>query len=300
MTRVLDLGCRDLDRAGVLPLSSAALELMRQRASIVIASAVIAEHGELLGALQLRGEDPLAPRRTTTGRSARLRGTTLLHLIALPSVSALAADGTRDNLLNRNVRGWLRGYSRLGLRAAYFGRDVLHLDRRPVGLLGYDIQADGGALIELLVGVEAPVFDDPGAAALQELFAELPPVTEMVATIHQVLGETWQAELEPASAPETDPPASEHAAPTGAGYAKVEIPLGAVHAFVSERQVRVYGDMLCSTAALRELERTCARHLQAGGELEPERLAVTDLALQGARHEDVWRALKTALVALRC
>jgi hypothetical protein len=76
-----------------------------------------------------------------------------------------------DRVLNRNVRGLLRG-----LGAQYFGGEHLVIAGRPIAWVGFDHDADRRVLIEAFIGVEAaiatwPISDMRGRsyASLREL-----------------------------------------------------------------------------------------------------------------------------------
>lgn len=107
-------------------------------------------------------------RRATTGTAAFLGGRALIFSMALPHVAALAPDATARTLLNRNVRGFLRGFTRAGALAHYLGREWISLRRRPAVLLGVDVAQDGAVLIEAFAGVDAPLAIPPSLAAPEE------------------------------------------------------------------------------------------------------------------------------------
>ncbi|WP_437510772.1 lipoyl protein ligase domain-containing protein [Sorangium sp. So ce1099] len=107
-------------------------------------------------------------RRSTTGTAAFLGGRGVVWTLALPHVAALAPDATARTLLNRNVRGFLRGFTRAGAPAHYFGREWISLQRRPAALLGVDAAEDGAVLIEVLAGHDAPLAIPAELAAPEE------------------------------------------------------------------------------------------------------------------------------------
>ena len=72
---------------------------------------------------------PEVVRRRTTGTAAWIGRRALWCSLALPAVDALYDDATLPTLLNRNVRPWLRGFTRSGIPAAYFGRECERLQR---------------------------------------------------------------------------------------------------------------------------------------------------------------------------
>lgn len=75
--------------------------------------------------------------------------------ILLPHRSALVSDDpltlTPSQVLNRCVRGILRGLKSIGLPAFYPGRDWITIDRRIVGMISIDVSGDGGLLFEAIL-----------------------------------------------------------------------------------------------------------------------------------------------------
>ncbi|WP_437487475.1 hypothetical protein WME75_06925 [Sorangium sp. So ce1014] len=108
-----------------------------------------------LAACAARGAPVL--RRSTTGTAAFLGGRGVLWTLALPHVAALAPDATARTLLNRNVRGFLKGFARAGAPAHYGGREWISLQHRPAAWLGVDATRDGAVLIEVFAGHDAPL-----------------------------------------------------------------------------------------------------------------------------------------------
>jgi lipoate-protein ligase A len=96
-------------------------------------------------------------RRSTTGAAAWLGGLGFVFTVALPHVAALFPDATPRTLLNRNVRAFLKGFSRAGAMAHYFGRDFISLRQRPAVLLGFDVTRSGAVLIEAFAGHDEAV-----------------------------------------------------------------------------------------------------------------------------------------------
>lgn len=96
-------------------------------------------------------------RRRTTGTAAWVGGRALWCAVALPTVDALYSDATLATLLNRNVRPWLRGMTRSGMAAAYFGREWVAVGHRPAAVLGYELSPAGALLVEMIVGWDEPV-----------------------------------------------------------------------------------------------------------------------------------------------
>lgn len=124
----------------------------------------------VLGAFQRAseaGEGPLPiVRRGSGGAAAWVAPGSIWVSLALARLGAVVpCDAPR--LLNRYVRPLLRGLTRAGTLAHYFGRDWVSADKRPVALVafGYD-QASGRGLVEAIVGVEAPFASGPRASFL--------------------------------------------------------------------------------------------------------------------------------------
>ena len=132
-----------------------------------IAATVVRGPAVLLGAAQRAGRvvrlDACAAastpviRRATAGTAAYVGDRAIVWSLALPGVAALAPDATPRTLLNRNVRGFLRGLSRAGAVAHYFGREWISVRHRPAALLGFETTTGGAVLIEVIAGVDAPV-----------------------------------------------------------------------------------------------------------------------------------------------
>lgn len=141
------------------------------RGELWLAGSVVTGPAVALGARQ-RGPvvttHPEVVRRRTTGPAAWIGARALWCSLALPSVDALFADATLASLLNRNVRPWLRGFTRSGMAAAYFGRDHVAVAHRPAALLGYELSPAGAVLLELIVGWDEPVAIPPEFAAPDE------------------------------------------------------------------------------------------------------------------------------------
>ncbi len=96
-------------------------------------------------------------RRATTGTAAWIGGRAIIVTLALPHVAALFPDATPRTLLNRNVRPLLKGFTRAGTLAHYFGRAWITLQKRPAALLGFDVAPSGAVLVEAFVGHDASI-----------------------------------------------------------------------------------------------------------------------------------------------
>ncbi|WP_437735564.1 lipoyl protein ligase domain-containing protein [Sorangium sp. So ce1335] len=152
--------------ADALALGPALLDRARSAAAPCIAASLVEGPAVVLGAAQRAGRvvdlaacaargAPVL-RRSTTGTAAFLGGRGVVWTLALPHVAALAADATARTLLNRNVRGFLKGLARAGAPAHYGGREWISVQHRPAALLGVDVAKDGAVLLEVLAGFDAP------------------------------------------------------------------------------------------------------------------------------------------------
>jgi hypothetical protein len=115
-----------------------------QRAGRVVDLAACAERGALV------------VRRSTTGTAVFVGARAAVWTLALPHAAALAPDATPRTLLNRNVRGFLKGFTRAGAPAHYFGREWISVRRRPAAVLGFDVARSGAVLLEVWAGHDAP------------------------------------------------------------------------------------------------------------------------------------------------
>jgi hypothetical protein len=75
----------------------------------------------------------------------------------LPNVASIEEDATARTLLNRNVRPFLRAFTRAGALAHYFGREWISFKKQPGALLGFDVTRTGAVLIEVFVGFDQAI-----------------------------------------------------------------------------------------------------------------------------------------------
>lgn len=295
----------DLD--GALALGGRALAWTEANGRALLASASLTADALVLGSLQredtLRGRSSArfegrVARRRTTGTEAQLEGAVLYHALALPRVDALFSDATARTLLNRNLRAVLRGYAAAGVPFRYFGTEVLAVLGHPVALVGYDQVASGAVLIELLIGLENPCVVRPALkreppAALFPLLRQAPPAHEFLCkAVAGIVDRLAATPLDVAAALPVSPAVAEPLAGTVKG--SVTIPLGVVEAAVSPA-VRITGDLLVGTAALRRLEERVAEALSGGERPNVEWLsAFAGAPLDGARPADLLEALSLA------
>lgn len=161
-----------------LALGPALLERARAGAVPCIAATLVEGPAVVLGAAQRAGRvldlaacaaaGVAVHRRATTGTAVHLAGRAVLFTLALPHLAALAPDASPRTLLNRNVRGFLKGFTRAGALAHYFGREWISLRHRPAAVIGVDAPADGAALLEIWAGHDAALAIPEPLAAPEE------------------------------------------------------------------------------------------------------------------------------------
>lgn len=307
----------ETDLGAALGLGGVALQWAEEHGAPLLVSACCEASSIALGALQR--EDTLRQRssarfelgvvrRRTTGTEAELEGAVLYHALALPSVDTLYADASSRTLLNRNLRAVLRGYTAAGVPLRYFGTEVLALLGHPVALVGYDQNANGAVLIEVLIGLEKPCVVRPALkreapAALRSIVRsdEAPRdfLGRAVAGIVERLNLTALDVAAQLSSVAVEPRGAAAAAEDSAAPASVTIPLGVVEAVTAPR-VRLHGDLLVSTAALSRTAELAQAALETGHAIDEAVLAPLQGApLDGARPTDLLEALRRAHESMR-
>lgn len=129
-------------------------------------------------------------RRASGGAAVRVAPGTVWLTLALARPSAIVpCDASR--LVNRYVRPVLRGLTRVGALAHYFGRDWVSVAKRPVALVSFAYDAvTGRALFEALIGTTAP-FDDGRRASFMgsvpESLAVLAPSATPERVQHEIV-----------------------------------------------------------------------------------------------------------------
>lgn len=231
--------------------------------------------------------------RATTGAEAHIAGAAVWWSLALPSVRTLFPDATTDTLLNRNVRGFLRGFTACGALAHFFGRDVISVRHRTGAILGYDVLDDGRVLLDVIAGwTDALSLPDgsraelrrdgprPEGVALQGLVQGRQPEAFAQAVMEAVAVRAQQR-LEHVGERAIDGAAPTWVEPAEVG--SVRVPIGWVEAGVVRGAPWLGGDLLASTAWLHRAELALAR-----GEPLP-----TDAVIHGARPEDLLQAWRS-------
>lgn len=270
----------------------AALEASRD-GEVHIAAAVVRGPCVALGSRQ-RAEavlrDAESVHRATTGAEAWIGGTALWWSLALPRVDALVADATPRTLLNRNVRGFLRGLTGCGALAHYFGRDVIAVRHKPAALLGYDLLDDGRVLIDVIAGWDEGVTLPPSHRAPRRARVDRADGVALASVISGRAPEDVAARVMAAVAARAG--ASLDDETDGALVAQgdrddavvlrgeVAVPIGWVEAGLRAGRPWLGGDMLASTAWLARAEDALARGEEMPG----------DAVLEGALPEDLRRA----------
>lgn len=283
----------------VLGLASACRKLSVELQAAVLASAVVETSTVVLGTLS-RSSGGERWQRHTTGRSFQLDGRVIWHVLALPDRTALEPDTHAGNWLNRNVRGFLRGYARAGLRAAYTGRDTVNLEHRPALAIGADWTTQGVLLLELALGYERPCCaarrgERQPAAYLDLTAAPLEP-EPLIARVHEGLAHYWRAELLDLDlAPELVSPIRFPPFDSAAAHARREVPAGTIEGWRGPdgERVTLATDVLTAASKVREVERRATRCFERGAPVEVSCVEpLLDAPLEGARPDDFWAVLR--------
>jgi hypothetical protein len=144
-------------------------------------------------------------RRRTAGTAMFVGRRALLFSLVLPHVAALFPDATPRALLNRNLRPFLRGLTAAGGLAHYFGREWVTVRKRPALIAGFDMDATGVVILEVLGGIESSMAVPPELATAEETaldrfrgqspapLAEVLPVTATPEVIAQAVTDALAA-----------------------------------------------------------------------------------------------------------
>jgi hypothetical protein len=324
------LGVAERPLEAALALGPALLRAAQKEGAPWIAASLSSGPAVVLGAAQRAGRvvdlDACARagarvlRRATTGTAAYVGGRAVVWTLALPAVSSLMRDASPRTLLNRNVRGFLRGFRSAGAAAHYFGREWIALKQRPGPLLGFDISARGEVLLEVIAGYDEPIAIPAGLSTPAEreverwqgkspaALADVLPAGRTPADIAEVVIESVAAQasarlrlarLEQGEAERAEAASVSELDPIPEGLVPApprRVPIGWIEAAASPaggaepRRAWVGGDMLTSVWALAEIAQAAA-----SGE---ERLGSAfdgQIALEGALLNDVEGALRDAL-----
>jgi lipoate-protein ligase A len=297
------LAQREIDPAGS---HAADMELL-DRAAGQVERAVLRVH-DLAGEVLSLGRYHLAPSGDPTGGVSlhrRLGGGRLLPLgpgfaavsLILPHRSALVARDPfalrPEQVLNRCVRGVLKGLRALGVDAFYPGRDVITVAGRMVGTVSLEVDARGAAAFEAMLAVDGDwlslprmvaAVDRSGVLAAEEVAADqvttlaqlgARPTAEQLAgclsaayakefALNVVPGVPLEPIADPAA--HADWIASRRRLPEMGNHAVTWAQLGVLEAYLSTQDgaianIVVAGDFIADSVSLRRLEerlRGCA------------------------------------------
>jgi lipoate-protein ligase A len=96
-------------------------------------------------------------RRLTGGRVAAAGAGFVQASLTLPHAAALVSDDpwalAPEQILNRAVRGVLGGLDLAGVPALYPGRDLVTVARRPIAVLGLEVDPAGATLVDVVLAV---------------------------------------------------------------------------------------------------------------------------------------------------
>ncbi len=130
------------------------------RGELCLAASVVRGRALVLGARQRHASEAVTPdcvRRASTGTELFVGDVAVWWSLGLPRVDALFSDALGATLLNRNVRGFLRGFTAQGVLASYLGREFLAVQGAAGALLGYDVADNGSVLLEVIAGWTHPL-----------------------------------------------------------------------------------------------------------------------------------------------
>ncbi len=226
-------------------------------------------------------------RRATTGTELFVGDIAVWWSLGLPRVDALFPDALGATLLNRNVRGFLRGFTAQGVSASYLGREFLAVQGASGAVLGYDVADDGAVLLEVVAGwthpLDVPLSQRaattarraPGIALASRTRGQTPEgfARAVAAAVAARSGRSLHDEG--TLAPHPEPPWRE---PVLRGA--VRVPIGVLEAGEVDGAPWFGGDVLASTAWLRRAESAVAR-----GEEIPD-----GAVMHGALPSDLLRA----------
>jgi len=217
-------------------------------------------------------------RRVGGGRALVAGQGTVGVLLAVPAGGAglLPAVVAADKVLNRYVRGLLRGLGLLGAPAHYFGRDFVTADHRQIGRISQDGGPDGSVLFEAVVALErnlevapalmpgvptapAPSATAPAPVALADLTCRLRRFDEVADQLALGYASTYGQERRAIDAPEEAPAPELAPAPVGPVGPAISIPIGVIEAELALdggtiSAARLQGDFIATSFAIAALE----------------------------------------------
>lgn len=260
------------------------------RGELCLAASVVCGRTLVLGARQRRASvaaDADCVRRASTGTELFVHEVAVWWSLGLPRVDALFSDALGATLLNRNVRGFLRGFTAKGVSASYLGREFLAVQGAAGAVLGYDVADNGAVLLEVIAGWTHPL-DVPPSARAATASRRAPGVA--LATRARVTspGDFARAVSEAVAARSgrslreegTLPALPEERWREPVLRGAVRVPIGVLEAGELEGAPWFGGDVLASTAWLRRAEAAVAQ-----GEALPD-----EAVMHGALPDDLLRA----------
>jgi hypothetical protein len=310
--KVVRTAPRELSEA--LGLGPALLERAAAEGAPQMTASVVRGPAVVLGAGQRAGRVVDLPacaragtavlRRSTAGTAAFVGERAIVWTLALPHVAALAPDATARTLLNRNVRGFLKGLSRAGAIAHYFGREWISVRQRPAALLGFEMTREGATLIEVFAGLERSIaipeaLSTSDERAVDRWLGKSPAgLAEVMGTIEggweELAGAVIRAVAARASAPVEEaapitaasvtPAITRADDPMPEGFVAgpgVRVPIGWIDTGIGSGRVWLGGDVLVPGFALRAIPE---------GAGEPQRSPPIAIAVDGATLADLTAA----------
>jgi len=103
-------------------------------------------------------------RRLSGGTTALLGADRLYLALVLPDRASPLECEPRQ-FLQRYGAGLIRGLVQAGLKARYFGKDLVSVEDRPLGVMSFELAPDGTALLEAIVGLRRPWCPDKELSA---------------------------------------------------------------------------------------------------------------------------------------
>lgn len=268
----------------------AAVMARAMRGELCLSASVVRGPTLVLGARQRLSSVSLGGphvRRASTGTELSLGDVALWWSLGLPRVDTLFADAMGSTLLNRNVRGFLRGFTAQGVSASYLGREFLAVQGAVGAVLGYDIADNGAVLLEVVAGWTHPL-DVPAAERASTAPHRAPGVALASRSRVSAPGDFARAVAESVAARSgrsLHPEGTLAALPTDPWreplvQGSVRVPIGLLEAGVVDGAPWFGGDLLASTSWLRRAEAAVAK-----GEALPD-----DAVMHGALPADLLRA----------
>jgi len=103
--------------------------------------------------------------RRLSGGSTALLGEGRLYLALVLPDRASPLECEPRQFLQRYGAGLIRGLVQAGMKARYFGKDLVSVEDRPLGIMSFELASDGTALLEAIVGLRRPWWTDDSLSA---------------------------------------------------------------------------------------------------------------------------------------